>query len=490
MTSGSNNLHDRPAAVAGRFYPSGKETLEKEVNELLENAKPRMLPGNNPAALIVPHAGYVFSGHVAASAYKQIPADYVPERVFILASSHQMSFPGASVYGSGNYQTPLGTVNVDLETGRKLTAADPLFSYREDAHLFEHSLEVQLPFLQVILGSGFRLVPIILGTRKPEECKQMASTLRPFFTPENLFVISSDFSHYPGYEDAIMNDKVTTEAILSNSPEKLLKTLDDNSRKKMTGLATSLCGWTSVLTLLYLTKGSGYEFHWIDYQNSGDQPLYGDHDRVVGYSAIAVYNTKKAAFTLTLEEKDKLVDIARNSITRMVLENKRPDLDPSVITGNLSYPAGSFVSIYIDGKLRGCIGSFENDTPLAEVVSRSAASAVLDQRFDPVKPEELPGLSIEISVLSPLKRINSPAEIELGRHGIYIRKGWSKGTFLPQVATKYHLSLEEFLGRCSRDKAGLGYEGWKDAELYTYEAIIINSTEKDGEKTSDKCPFA
>lgn len=487
MTSGSNYLHDRPAAVAGRFYPSGKEKLEKEVKELLANAKPRLIHGKTPAALVVPHAGYVFSGQVAASAYKQIPADYVPERVFILASSHQMSFPGASVYCSGNYQTPLGTVKVDLETGRKLTAAGVLFSCREDAHHFEHSLEVQLPFLQVVLGSGFRLVPIILGTRKPEECRQMANALKPFFTPENLFVVSSDFSHYPAYEDAIHNDRITTEAILSNSPEKLLKTLDDNSRKKMAGLATSLCGWTSVLTLLYLTKGTGYELHWIDYQNSGDQPLYGDHDRVVGYSAVAVYRKEEPVFRFTREEEDKLVDIARKSITRMVLEYKRPDLDPSVIKGNLANPAGSFVSIYIDGKLRGCIGSFENDDPLAEVVNRSAASAVMDQRFDTITPEELPGLSVEISVLSPLKRIISPAEIELGRHGIYIRKGWSKGTFLPQVATKYHLSMEEFLGRCSRDKAGLGWEGWKDAELYTYEAIIINSAEREGRETSDMC---
>lgn len=487
MTSGSNYLHDRPAAVAGRFYPSGKETLEKEVKELLANAKQQLLPGKIPTALVVPHAGYVFSGPVAASAYKQIPAEYVPERVFILASSHQMSFPGASVYCSGNYQTPLGTVKVDLEAGRKLTAADPLFSCREDAHLFEHSLEVQLPFLQVLLGSGFRLVPVILGTRKPDDCSQMARILKPFFTPENLFVISSDFSHYPGYEDAIHNDKITTEAILSNSPEKLLKTLDDNKRKKIPGLATSLCGWTSVLTLLYMTQDSGYEFHWIDYQNSGDQILYGDHDRVVGYSAIAVYMKKEPAFSLTGDEKEKLLNIARKSVICMVLDDKKPDPDPSDITGRLADPAGSFVSIYIDGKLRGCIGSFDNGTPLAKVVSHSAASAVFDQRFDPVRPEELPGLSIEISVLSPLKRINSPAEIELGKHGIYIRQGWSKGTFLPQVATKYNFTLEEFLGRCSRDKAGLGWEGWKDAELYTYEAIIINSAEKEGGETSDIC---
>lgn len=487
MTSGSKNLHDRPAAVAGRFYPSDNKTLVKEVKKLLENSKPQLIPGKNPLALIVPHAGYVFSGPVAASAYKQILPGFVPKRIFVLASSHHMSFPGASVYCSGNYQTPLGTVDVDCETGKKLTAAGTLFSCREDAHLFEHSLEVQLPFLQVVLGSGFLLVPVILGTQKPEECRQMATTLEPFFTPENLFVISSDFSHYPGYEDAILNDKDTTEAILSNSPEKLLKTLGDNRRKKIAGLATSLCGWTSVLTLLYLTKDSEYEFHWIDYQNSGDQPVYGDRDRVVGYSAIAVYRKKEPEFSLTEEEKDKLLDIARKSVIRMVMEDERPELDPADITGSLANPAGSFVSIYIDGKLRGCIGSFESSTPLAEVVNHSAASAVLDQRFETVTPGELPGLSIEISVLSPLKRINSPEEIELGRHGIYIRKGWNKGTFLPQVATKHNFTLEEFLGRCSRDKAGLGWEGWKGAELCTYEAIIINSPENGWEKSSDNC---
>jgi AmmeMemoRadiSam system protein A len=133
------------------------------------------------------------------------------------------------------------------------------------------------------------------------------------------------------------------------------------------------------------------------------------------------------------------------------------------------------VSLYVKGELRGCIGSFEGDTSLAEAVTRSASSACNDDRFDRLVPDELYDLEIEISVLSPLKRIRSKDEIILGKHGIFIRKGLNRGTFLPQVAEKYQWSLEEFLGRCSRDKAGLGWDGWKQAELYIYEAIVFSN---------------
>jgi MEMO1 family protein len=476
----------RKPAVAGRFYPADRQKLLEEVTTCFERAQPSVRQGRMPQALIVPHAGYIFSGRVAASGFNQLPDDAEVKRIFILASSHQMHFPGASVYCSGDYATPLGVVAVDKETGHRLIEGNSLFSGREDAHLFEHSLEVQLPFLQVKPGSGFTLIPIVMGTQKPEECRQMAQSLKPYLVPGNLFVISSDFSHYPDYDNAYRNDQITTEAILTGSPGKLLRTLEENKKKNIPGLVTSLCGWTSVLTLMYMTEEGPFDFERVDYQNSGDQPVYGDPDRVVGYSALAVYHNSSGEFHLTTEEKEQLLRIANESIRSLTGSDKSLPPDRRALSGSLARNAGAFVSIYVSGKLRGCIGSFENENTLAEVVSRSAASAARDHRFDPVSEDDLDKMTLEISVLTPLKRIYSKEEIVPGRHGIYIRKGLNSGTFLPQVGEKYGWSADEFLGRCSRDKAGLGWDGWKSAELFTYEAIIFGSSKGGSENSSGK----
>jgi len=496
----------RPAAVAGRFYPGTGSKLREEVRGLFREAKAPLRPGQAPQALLVPHAGYVFSGRVAATGFNQIPEGHRYRRVFILASSHQMSFPGAAVWCDGDYETPLGRVTVDRETCRHLIRENSLVTANREAHYGEHSLEVQLPFLQEKLGDTFLLVPLILGSHSAQECLQLAAILRPFFTPENLFVASTDLSHYPCYEDAVATDKVTTEAILANSPGKLMAYLEENRKKRVPGLATALCGWTSVLTLLYLTSAETITAEWADYLNSGDEPLYGDHDRVVGYSAVAFFRNSLSEFYLTEEEKQTLLYIARTSVRELVFHGKRispeegltgyagpfaiepdgdalksagsPADDPGDparhLTGHLVEPAGAFVSIYIAGKLRGCIGSFDTGDPLADVVNRSAASAVHDGRFKSLQPEELHAMDLEISVLTPLRKIHTPKEILPGKHGIYIKKGCSSGTFLPQVATHYGWDREELLGRCSRDKAGLGWEGWKHAELFVYEAIVFS----------------
>jgi len=289
MPSNQTRNHNRKPAVAGRFYPGSPSLLQSEVKRMLKEAKPCQHLGKRPLALIVPHAGYVYSGITAASAFNQLGTDPEIDKVFILASSHQMHFPGASVYCSGDYETPLGTIEVDQITGTNLISANPLFSCREDAHLFEHSQEVQIPFLQIVLNKPFQIIPIVLGTQSIRECASLAVTLSPYFTSKNLFVVSSDFSHYPAYDDAMEIDRITTQAILANDPHLLMETLDQNKRKEIPGLATSLCGWASVITLLYLTYQVDYQFYWIDYKNSGDHAQFGDRNRVVGYSAIAVY---------------------------------------------------------------------------------------------------------------------------------------------------------------------------------------------------------
>lgn len=469
--SGFGKLHNREPFVAGKFYPGNEIALKKQVRDLF--AQTGNKPGNKPPrAIISPHAGYVFSGRVAASAFNLIPENAEYERVFVLASSHQYFFGGAAVFISGNYKTPLGKIKVDTQLGRELIESDEIFRDYDEAHKNEHSLEVQLPFLQVKLKNDFLLVPIILGTNNPADAEKIAQALAPYFTPENLFVISTDFSHYPDYENAIENDLETANAICSNNSKKLLKVLEENKQKKINHLATSLCGWTSVLTLLYLTQNKNLEYKKIEYQNSGDAEFYGDKDRVVGYWAIAVYE-KEIPFVVSEVEQNELLQKARKAIVRFLEDGKHGTFEPPLSGGILEQKNGVFVSVYVNDELRGCIGNFAKDEILNDLVQRMAVSAACDCRFENLQKDDLDNMELEISVLSPLKKIKSVDEIELGKHGIYIKKGLNSGTFLPQVAIKTGWTLEEFLGRCSRDKAGLGWEGWKTAELYTYEAMVF-----------------
>ena len=479
MISYSSENITREARFAGQFYPGNKIVLENQLREFFEGAKKittKIVRNQNPQALIVPHAGYVFSGQVAASAFYQIPENAMYKRVFVLASSHRYSFDGAAVYCSGNYNTPLGEIKVDTQFCKQLLKRSDLFYEHNAAHENEHSLEVQLPFLQHKLGENLLLVPIILGTHDSVICKELANVLKSWFSEENLWVISSDFSHYPEYENANKVDHLTATAICSNQPEKLQDVLKENKKLNINNLATSLCGWTSVLTLMYITEGRNFDFEKIHYQNSGDEKKYGSKDRVVGYWSIAVYG-KNNDFKISTKEKKELLEKARNSIKTYVITGNKGDLVPPESNGILNEITGAFVSVYIEGKLRGCIGGFAQKKTLNELVQEMAVSACHDRRFEPVSPEELDKMDLEISVLSPLKKINSPDEIELGKHGIYIKDGLYSGTFLPQVALKTGWTLEEFLGHCSRDKAGLGWSGWKKADVFTYEAIVFRDPE-------------
>ncbi len=470
------NSNIREPVFAGRFYEGNSARLKNQLNQLFDDAGNINITSeivtNSLQALIVPHAGYVFSGKIAASAYHFLNREKQYKRIFILASSHRYSFNGVAVYDIGNYSSPFGEIKTDTQLATELAEKSSLFFVYPGAHEAEHSIEVQLPFLQYVLGKDFTLVPLVIGTHNPATCREIAEILKPWFTPENLFVISTDFSHYPNYSDACETDKKTADAICSNLPEKLFSTINSKENKHIHGLATSLCGWTSVLTLLYMTQGKSYSYHEIAYQNSGDAPFYGEKNRVVGYWAIAVTENKNE-FVIDKSEKEELLKKARNAISFFVKTGERGKIQPPETHGILNEKAGVFVSIYIEGKLRGCIGGFAGEQTLNEMVQRLAPSSACDSRFEPVQEDELANMQLEISVLSPLKKIDSVNEIVLGKHGIYIKQGYNSGTFLPQVASKTGWSLEEFLGHCAHDKAGIGWNGWKTAEIFTYEAVII-----------------
>ena len=463
----------RPATQAGRFYEGDSNILSREVDSLLARHATKGTY-ENIAALIVPHAGYYFSGNVAASAYAALDTKKEYKRIFLLGPSHQEWLDGASVNTEADYYaTPLGKVRVDHETCLALTKADSLFSYHPEAHDREHCLEVQLPFLQRRLKEVPPIVPIIISTNDYHKLKRMADVLKPWFNDENLFVISSDFSHYPSYADACKVDKQTGEAVASGDVKQFITTIEDNANSGIRNLATSACGGFPIITLM-LMLDKQYEVKHLLYQNSGD---IDDHDpnRVVGYHSFAVLRGKAGKdFTLTTEEKRILKDIALQSI-KDSLDGKR--ISPfSLHTphSTLLEKCGAFVSLHKHGHLRGCIGHFGEDVPLHEVVAEMARSAAFgDPRFQPVTRDELKDIDIEISVLTPMRRIQSLDEFQLHKHGIYIRKGFRSGTFLPQVADEVNWTKEEFVGHCSQDKAGIGWDGWRDAELYVYEAIVF-----------------
>jgi AmmeMemoRadiSam system protein A len=251
--------------------------------------------------------------------------------------------------------------------------------------------------------------------------------------------------------------------------------------ENISNLATSICGWTSVLTLLEMTKNmEDIEILPLQYKNSGDA-AFGDKSRVVGYWSMAVTQTKKsgeAGFSLNDEDKKNLLYIARETIEEYITTGLIYKIDTSGFSSTILTPAGAFVSLHKEGALRGCIGSFTPEKPLYLVVQDMAISAATkDYRFSRVKESELKKIDIEISVLTPMKKIDSVDEIVLGKHGIYIKKGMNRGTFLPQVATSTGWDLDEFLGHCAQDKARIGWDGWRDAEIFTYEALVFDEGE-------------
>ena len=472
----------RPATQANRFYTGDAKELSEEVDSLLTRHRGETAY-RNVAALIVPHAGYYFSGNVAAGAYMAIPSDKQFKRIFLLGPSHHEWLDGASVNTVADYYaTPLGQVRVDRETALALTAADSVFRYEPKAHDREHCLEVQLPFLQrffTIHSSLFTkdvppIVPIIISTSDFQKLKRIAEALKPYLTTDNLFIVSSDFSHYPKYEDACKVDARTGKAVESGDVEQFIAALEENARSGVPGLATSACGELAIATLLMMID-STYEVKHLMYQNSGDAEE-SDHSRVVGYHAFAIVRKSSQEFSLSEDEKRMLKEIALTSIKDSLNGKEIAVANSSLFTlhSSLKRKCGAFVSLHKHGRLRGCIGHFGEDVPLNAIVAEMArAAAFEDPRFMPVTADELSDIDIEISVLTPMRRIQSLDEFELHRHGIYIRRGYRSGTYLPQVADEVNWTKEEFVSHCAQDKAGIGWDGWRDAELYVYEAIVF-----------------
>ena len=408
----------------------------------------------------MPHAGYDYSGQVAAYAYKEIEGRKF-NRVILIGNSHRQSFDGISVGEYDYYQTPLGKVKVDRKFAGKLVESSPRISFLRKAHDQEHSLEVQLPFLQTMLADEFKIVPIIFGNASFANCQILAFSLAKLVDDETLIICSTDWSHYHQYDKAVVMDKLGIESVLDNDIEKFAELLTVGS--------TEACGMSAVITTMLLAQSLGAnKIELLDYANSGD--VTGDKSRVVGYASIA-YAYESSPLSAT--EKEQLLKIARQTLETHLAGEDVPvvEVEPGVLTEQ----RGAFVTLNKQGQLRGCIGYIQPVKPLAQAVQEMAiAAATKDMRFKPVEKEELEDIEIEISVLSRLEKVKKTDEIKIGRDGLYIVKGRQGGLLLPQVATDNKWDRKEFLENVCY-KAGLPKDAWKDKEtiLFKYSADVF-----------------
>jgi len=417
------------------FYPRDAGELEREVAELIdgvENLAPRF---GHPKALIVPHAGYIYSGPVAARAYDELAAARgVVKRVVLLGPVHRVPVRGLALPGVEAFDTPLGRIPVDAEAVRMLAPFRQVVT-SPAAHAMEHSLEVQLPFLQKMLGQ-FSLLPLAVGDARAQEVVEVIERL--WGGPETLFVISTDLSHYHGYEDARRIDRATLSRIAAFDT-------DINHEEA--------CGATPLNGFLAAARSRGLSIRLVGACNSGDTA--GGRERVVGYAAFSLYEGQR----VSLEDAGlTLLAIARAAIGhRLGLHAEAPRTD---VAPWLARPGASFVTLMLEAKLRGCIGSLAATRRLGEDVAENAQAAALrDPRFAPLTPGEWPRCEVEVSVLSPAKPLRFAdeaevlAQIRAGEDGVILEHEGRRATFLPQVWE----SLPEkprFLGELMR-KAGI-----------------------------------
>ena len=472
--------NNRKAAFAGRFYPSEKAALKEEIKNLLKKNSVKNIQ-DRVRALLVPHAGYVYSGATAASGYSSLLNMSPYKAVFLIGSSHRYRFSGASISTKDNFITPLGAVKLNKAMCADLIEEGAVFSAKEEVHSDEHSLEVQLPFLQYIFEDRLSVVPVLTGSASVSELEEIAGHLYPYFNDDYLFIISSDFSHYPAYEEAVQLDKETIDKFIKSEPEDFASWILDAEAVKKNGAHTPMCGWCAGMILKFLYRKAIIDnnkliYNHLNYSNSGDSG-FGDRDGVVGYHSLVLLNSDatNTIFNLSTEEKNRLLKLARDNISMKLNEGRFISTDFSDFSGRLVQNLGAFVTLRLNKKLRGCIGSLSPTGPLYETIRQmSAAAAFSDSRFDPLGPEELEKVEIEISVLGPKERIKDAASIIPGKHGVMMVHGTRSAIFLPQVASEQGWDTMQLLGHLSRDKAGLKWDSWKEAELYIYEALVFS----------------
>jgi AmmeMemoRadiSam system protein B/AmmeMemoRadiSam system protein A len=446
--SAPENVVARKPAVAGSFYPSGEDELARAVDGYLENADDKRLP--NVRGLVVPHAGYVYSGFTAAYGFKQLVGRDI-KTVIVIAPSHRIHLSGAALLDVTHFETPLGLIHVSPKV-KDLIKEDG-FANVPGAHSQEHALEVELPFLQRVLGD-FELIPIVVGDTDP---KALASVLLKYVDDRTLVVASSDLSHYYPYDEAVKLDSACTKAIPS---------LDFEGMK-----SCQACGDIPIQTLMRIAEEKGWVGKLLDYRNSGDTA--GDKSRVVGYASVAFFDG------LNPDEEDFLLKLARDTFNKYYEDGGKPIVDESKLTPKLKKPSGVFVTLNKNGNLRGCVGHILPQMPLYEAVIENALNAALnDGRFNPVTKDEVQNLHIDISVLTLPEEMSYSTPDDLlrklvpGRDGVVLKVRGRQSTYLPQVWEQLP-DKEEFLTSLCHKQGSSGDCWKKGAEVEVYRAQVF-----------------
>ena len=450
----------RPPAVAGQFYPGEAGELARTVRELLAGAPQ---DGPVPKAMIAPHAGYVYSGAVAATAYAPLRAARdIITRVVLMGPAHRVPVRGLAAVTMGAFATPLGEVPVDREAVARAVALPQVVAL-DEPHALEHSLEVHLPFLQEVLGD-FSIVPLVVGEASAEEVAEVLDLL--WGGPETLIVVSSDLSHYHDYETARRMDQATTRAIEQLRP-------GDIGREQA-------CGRVPISGLLTMARRRGLSCTTVDVRNSGDTA--GPRDQVVGYGSY-LFLEPAAGAGLRDEHGHTLIEIANFSIDHGLNQGRPLAVARREFAAELQADGACFVTLKIDGGLRGCIGSPQAWRPLIEDVAENAYKAAFkDSRFPPLARDERDRLDVSISILTAPAEIPIGSEAELlatirpGIDGVILADGKQRGLFLPAVWESIP-DPRDFLRNLKR-KAGLSPDHWSEnMKAYRFSALAIPSPE-------------
>lgn len=468
----------KEADLAGSWYPADRAELAALLEGYLDNADPEKIEGQI-FAIISPHAGYQFSGTVAAYGFKAAKGLGI-KTVIVLGFAHRKSFDGISVYAAGTLRTPIGEIRVDEELAARIISESPRIRFEPGLFDSENSVELQIPFAQIVFKDA-RIVPIAFGTQDYSDAEILAAALAASLKDRSdvLIIASTDLSHYHPYEEANSIDSRT------------INTLDKMKARELYEEARAgsceLCGLMPVTAVLLAAERLGFDkAKVLKYANSGDTS--GNKREVVGYLSAVLYKKNDQPSAVSLQQgqrreddrmlndvqRKRLLQIARESIVSFVRDGKKrrfKEEDPI-----LNQPMGAFVTLHETGELRGCIGNMIARGPLCQTVADMAIEAATgDPRFRPLSQREIDKIDIEISVLSPMKKVADYKEVVIPGDGVLVRRAFASGVYLPQVAGETGWDRDQFLTSLCAHKAGLSPDAWKDpaTEIYTFTAEVF-----------------
>lgn len=455
----------REPVVAGKFYPDDEKTLYGFIDDIFKNSP--VIYNERIFALIVPHAGYQYSGAIAGLAFAQIGFDF--DNVIIIAGNHngQARYNGVSLDNHTHFKIPGAEIPLDIKR-IKFMLLDPFYKVVPGANEM-HVIEVVLPFLKKLnenTKKKFKIIPEIIGSVNDDDIKKITNDIAGMYEQNTLLVASMDFSHYFTYEKAVELDRSCIKAVLDMNEEEVKRCETD---------ANSV-----LLVLINFAKKFNLVPKLIAYRNSGD--VYGEKENVVGYTGISFIRN----FSVTEVEKKILLSLARKSIEHYLTTSEKyiPFVEKMTLernNSNLLAPRGTFVTITKKGMLRGCIGSILPRQPIyQDVIDNAVAAATQDPRFKPLKKDELNDIKIEVSILDYPQQLlvkNSAEAVKLlnpGVDGVILYYKNNQSTFLPDV-WKELKSPEEFLRQLCK-KQGAPTDCWKEPEshIYTYKTISVS----------------